>query len=52
MTDKKAELDGFADISLEERQRIDRENQNEIRQGILNRHLNLLTEACAVDRRS
>ncbi|MFA6122250.1 MAG: hypothetical protein WCS75_01620 [Sphingomonas sp.] len=50
MTDKTEELK--ADISLEERQRIDREKQNEIREGIRNRHLNLPTEACAVDRRS
>ena len=50
MTDKIEELK--ADISLEERQRIDREKQNEIREGIRNRHLNLPTEACAVDRRS
>ena len=50
MTDKTEELK--ADISLEERQRIDREKQSEIREGIRNRHLNLPTEACAVDRRS
>lgn len=50
MTDKTEELK--ADISLEERQRIEREKQKEIREGIRNRHLNLPTEACAVDRRS
>jgi hypothetical protein len=50
MTDKTEELK--ADISLEERQRIDREKQKEIREGLRNRHLNLPTEACAVDRRT
>jgi hypothetical protein len=50
MTDKTEELK--ADISLEERQRIEREAQKEIREGIRNRHLNLPTEACAVDRRT
>lgn len=52
MPDKKAELDGFADVSLEERQRRDREAQAEIRKGILNRHMNLRHEECALDRRT
>ena len=50
MTDKTDDLK--ADVSLEERQRIGLEKQKEIREGIRNRHLNLPTEACAVDRRS
>lgn len=42
---------GAADLSLEERRRLVRENEQEIRAGIKNRHLNLRTEECAVDRR-
>jgi len=47
----KTEPDIVADLSLEERQRIARKEQREIREGIVNRHLHLPTEPCAVDRR-
>lgn len=38
MTDKKAELDGFADIPLAERQRLDAAKQKAIKDGLLRRH--------------
>lgn len=47
----KTEPDIVADLPLAERQRIAREEQREIREGILNRHLHLREEPCAVDRR-
>lgn len=50
MTDKNADLK--ADIPLAERRRIEAENQKAIREGIHNRHANLRTEECAVDRRT
>lgn len=40
-----------ADLSLEQRTRIAREQQKEIREGITNRHMNLRAEECALDRR-
>lgn len=42
---------GSADLSLEDRRRLVRENEQEIRDGIARRHLHLPTEPCAVDRR-
>jgi len=42
---------GSADLSLEDRRRLVRENEQEIREGIKNRHLHLRTEECAADHR-
>ena len=42
---------GSADLSLEDRQRLVRENEQAIRDGITRRHLHLRTEECALDRR-
>ena len=48
MTDKP---DIVADLPLAERQRIAREEQKEIREGIVNRHMHLREDLCALDRR-
>jgi hypothetical protein len=47
MTDKPI----AADRPLAERQRIAREQQKEVRDGILNRHMHLREDLCALDRR-
>ncbi len=47
MTDKP---DIAADRPLAERQRIAREEQREIREGIVNRHMHLREDLCALDR--
>ncbi len=53
MTDKREPIvpKGSADLPLEERRRLQREQEKEIREGITRRHLHLRTEECALDRR-
>lgn len=50
MTEKSVPA-GLADLPLEERQRLAREREQEIRDGITRRHLHDRNEECALDRR-
>lgn len=42
--------DGLADLPLEDRQRLVRECEQEIREGTVYRYQNLREEVCALDR--
>jgi len=48
MTDKTAELDGFADVPLAERQAADLRKHHEIREGLLRRHFGVADENAAL----
>lgn len=49
MTDKSAELDGYADIPVAERRRIEAQNAEDNRKGLLRNHFKVLDEQHAIE---